>query len=82
MVGVVIERVMPGGAAERAGLEGIDFRRRVLGDVIVAVEKKPVTNLDDFSRTLQTFEIGSTVTLKVQRGDLDREVTVTIMDIS
>ncbi len=71
VVGVVIERVMPGGAAERAGLEGIDFRRRVLGDVIVAVEKKPVTNLDDFSRTLQTFEIGSTVTLKVQRGDLD-----------
>lgn len=82
VVGVVIERVMPGGAAERAGLEGIDFRRRVLGDVIVAVEKKTVTNLDDFSRTLQTFEIGSTVTLKVQRGDLEREVTVTIMDIS
>jgi len=82
MVGVVIDRVMPNSEADQVGLEGIDYRRRIVGDVIVGVEGKSVTNLNDFIRILQTFEIGDTVTLSVRRRDMVRKVVVTIMDIS
>jgi 2-alkenal reductase len=81
-VGVVIEQVIPDTEAELAGLEGIDYRRRTLGDVIVAVEGSPVENMDDFIRILQNLEIGQTITLTVRRGEALREVTVAIMDIS
>ena len=82
VVGVVIDRVVSGSEAERAGLEGIDYRRRLLGDVIIAVDGKSVANMDDFIRILRLFEIGRTVTIEVQRGEQVREVEVTIMDIS
>ncbi len=82
IVGVVIERVMPGSEAERAGLQGIDYRRQTLGDVIVAVEGKSVANINDFIRNLQNFKIGETITLDVQGGDVLRQIEVTIMDIS
>lgn len=82
VVGVVINQVMPDSEAERAGLEGIDYRQRILGDVIVGVEGKPVTTTDDFVRALQNFDIGGTVTLNVRQGDQVRDVAVIIMDIS
>jgi len=82
MFGVVIDRVIPNSEAEHAGLEGIDYRRRILGDVIVGVEGKSVANMDDFIRILKSFKIGETVTLNVQRSDMLRKVEVTIMDIS
>lgn len=82
VVGIVIERVAPGSEAERAGLEGIDYRRRVLGDVIIAVNGVSTAGMEDFVRTLQTLEIGQTVRLQLQRGDQVREVDVTLMDIS
>src|SRR5499426_4920268 len=40
--GVVIVRTVPGSAAERAGLRGIDQATRKLGDIIVGVNGKPV----------------------------------------
>ncbi len=82
MVGVVIDRVVPDSEAQRAGLEGIDYRRRALGDVIVAVEGEPVTKMADFIKIMQTFEIGKPVKFQVKRGDTVRDVMVTIMDIS
>ena len=82
IVGVVIDRVIPNSEAERAGLEGIDYRRRTLGDVIVAVEGKSVANMDDFIRILQNLKIGETITLGVQRSDMLHKIEVTIMDIS
>jgi 2-alkenal reductase len=82
IVGVVIERVIPDSEAERAGLKGIDYDRRTLGDVIVAVESTSVANIDDFIRILQNYKIGETITLDVQRSDILRKIEVTIMDIS
>jgi 2-alkenal reductase len=82
VVGVVIDRVVPDSEAQRAGLEGIDYRRRVLGDTIVAVEGKPITNMADFVQMMQAFDIGQPISLQVRRGDTLRDVTVTIMDIS
>jgi 2-alkenal reductase len=82
VVGVVIDRVITDSEAERAGLEGIDYRRRTLKDVIVAVEGNTVANMEEFVRILQTIQIGETITLEVRRGEEKREVPVTVMDIS
>jgi 2-alkenal reductase len=82
IAGVVIDRVMPGSSADRAGLKGIDYHNRLLGDVILSVEGQEVRNVDDFVRMMQRFDIGRTVHLTIQRGDQVLDVNVQIMDIS
>jgi 2-alkenal reductase len=82
VTGVIIERVVPNSEADRAGLQGIDYKNRMLGDIITAVEGKPVKNVSDFVRILQSFNIGDKVKLSVSRGDHLLEVIVTLMDIS
>jgi 2-alkenal reductase len=80
--GVVIDRVMPGSSADQAGLKGIDYRNRLLGDVILSVEGQEVRNVDAFVRMMQHFDIGRNVRLTIQRGDQVVDVNVQIMDIS
>jgi 2-alkenal reductase len=82
IVGVVIERVVPGSAADRAGLKGIDFRRRILGDVITKVDGQPVSNIVEFVRLLQGYEVGQAVDLEIVRNEARRKVSVQVMDVS
>jgi 2-alkenal reductase len=82
VVGVVIDRVVPGSSAQKAGLEGIDYHNRILGDIILSVDGEPVTDIGEFVRRLQHYQIGQTVRLKVSRDDQIRELDVTVMDIS
>ena len=82
VVGVVIDRVVPDSEADRAGLRGIDYRQRVLGDIIVAVAGQPVDDTEDFVRLLQQFDIGQSAQITVRLGNRERTVSVTIMDIS
>lgn len=82
LLGVVIDRVMPGSEAQRVGLQGIDYRNRLIGDIIVAVGNQEVRNIDDFMRVLEKSEIGEKILLDVRRGDQIRTVEVKIMDIS
>ncbi len=82
VVGVVIDRIMPNGSADQAGLIGIDYRRRVLGDIILAIDDQEVNNIVDLVRIMQKYEIGQTMTLKVKRGEEVRDVQVATMDIS
>lgn len=82
LLGVVIDRVMPGSEAQRVGLQGIDYRNRLIGDIIVAVGNQEVRNIDDFMRVLEKYEIGEKILLDVRRGDQIRTVEVKIMDIS
>jgi 2-alkenal reductase len=82
VVGVVIDRVVPGSSAEHAGLKGIDYRNRLLGDVIVGVEGNQITKMDDFIESLRNAEIGGAIKLQVRRGEEIRELGVTVMDIS
>jgi 2-alkenal reductase len=79
---VVIDRVMPGSSADQVGLEGIDYRNRLLGDVILTVDGQAVNNIAEFVRLMQRYDVGQSVILKVRRADQVREVTVKIMDIS
>jgi 2-alkenal reductase len=82
IVGVVIDKVMPGSEADKAGLKGIDYYNRILGDIIVSADGREVTNIAEFVQVLQDFDIGQTITLKVRRDDQSRQVDVKVMDIS
>jgi 2-alkenal reductase len=73
---------VPGSEAGRIGLQGIDYRNRILGDVIVAAGNQGVKNIDAFIRVLDNYAIGQSIVLDVRRGDEIRTVEVKIMDIS
>ena len=82
VLGVVIDRVMPESEAERVGLQGIDYRNRILGDIIVAAGSQEVKNIDDFIRILDNYEIGQMIMLDVRRNDQIRTLEVKIVDVS
>ena len=82
VLGVVIDRVVPGSEAERVGLQGIDYRNRILGDIIVRAGNQEIKNIDDFIRILENYAIGQSIILDVRRDDQVRTVEVKIMDIS
>jgi 2-alkenal reductase len=82
VLGIVIDRIVPGSEAERVGLQGIDYRNRILGDIIVTAGNQEVKNIDEFIRVLDNYEIGQSIILDIRRGDAIRTVEVKIMDIS
>jgi S1-C subfamily serine protease len=57
--GVAVERVEPNSAAARAGLR--------TGDVILAVNRRPVSSVDDFTRALRDADMP--FALQIARGD-------------
>ncbi len=82
--GLVIGRVQPGGPAARAGLRGAreTFSGRIeIGDVIVAVEGKPVEVVDDLMAILERHKVGDQVTVDILRGNRRQQVIVTLQAI-
>jgi 2-alkenal reductase len=79
--GVVIVNTVPGSAAERAGLRGMDAGTRKLGDVIVGVNGKPVRRLPDLTEELERVGVGKRVTLAIKRDGRDVSVEVEVTDI-
>ncbi|HEX9081735.1 MAG TPA: trypsin-like peptidase domain-containing protein, partial [Holophagaceae bacterium] len=69
--GVMVGRVYRGGAAAQAGLQGvgIDGRKVYAGDLIQAVNGKPVTDWDSLMDAVETLPMGSTAQLDIQRGE-------------
>jgi S1-C subfamily serine protease len=81
VAGVVILRVAPGSAAEHAGLTGATVTSDgtiAPGDVIVAVEGKPVDSVARLLARLDDFKVGDTVTVTVVRDGKSRDVRVTL----
>ncbi|MDM7463200.1 MAG: trypsin-like peptidase domain-containing protein [Tepidimonas taiwanensis] len=78
--GVFVLRVLPGSAAQKAGLEGARLGPQGIepGDVIVAVEGKPVRSVPELLARLDDHRVGDTVRVTVRRGDVTREVAVTL----
>ena len=79
--GVVIVRTAPGSSAERAGLHGMDSRTGKPGDIIAAINGKPVRGLADLIQELERVGVGKRVTLTVQRDGREVPVEVDVMDI-
>ncbi len=85
--GMLIERVLPGGAAERAGLRGgsqrayLGFTPIVLGgDLITKIDGQDITNKQDLSNVLNEHHAGDTVTVTVFRGQRQFNMKVTLSD--
>ena len=76
--GLIVVDVLPGGPAAHAGLTGVDRGRGTLGDVIVAIDGKPVRSVADLSAALEARGVGATVTLRVERNGATREVNVRV----
>jgi S1-C subfamily serine protease len=72
--GVLIQKVVPGGAAERAGLKGGNQQAYVGntpilmgGDLIVAIDGEQVTDQQDISAIMDKHQAGDTVSVTVLR---------------
>jgi putative serine protease PepD len=66
--GAQVSNVDGGAPAAHAGIQQ--------GDVITAIDGKPVTNTDQFIATIDRYSPGTTVTLTVKRGGATRQVQV------
>ena len=73
---------MPGSPAESAGIKGIDRAARRFGDVITAVDGKPVSTLADLVDAINAVGINGSVELTVMRDRASRRVNVSVVDIS
>lgn len=85
--GVLIQRVLPGGAADRAGLKG-GTQRAALGntpvmlggDFIIAIDGQEITNAQDISSVMNSHKAGDAVVVTVFRGRRRLDVKVTLSD--
>jgi S1-C subfamily serine protease len=73
--GVLVQKVVPGGAAERAGIHGGNQQAYVGnspimlgGDLIVAVDGQEVNDPQDISAMMDKHQAGDTVSLTLYRG--------------
>ena len=73
--GVLIQKVIPGEAAERAGLRGGTQQAYVGntpimlgGDLIVAIDGQQITDPQDISSVMDKHQAGDTVSVTILRG--------------
>ena len=69
--GCLVADVAPGGPAARAGLQPTRTDMRggvVLGDLIMAVDRTPVRQVEDLLSAIEVRQPGETVALRVLRG--------------
>ncbi|MEO6982644.1 MAG: trypsin-like peptidase domain-containing protein, partial [Edaphobacter sp.] len=85
--GILVERVLPGGAAEKAGLHGGTQRAyqgnipvMLGGDLIVGFDGQDITNPQDLSAAMNSHRAGDVVTLTVFRGRKKMDIKVTLSD--
>jgi S1-C subfamily serine protease len=83
--GLLIIRVVPGGAAERAGLKGGTERAylgntpiMVGGDLIVAIDGQDVQDQQELSRIMNNHRAGDSVKITIYRGKRRMDVEVTL----
>jgi S1-C subfamily serine protease len=86
--GLLIQRVVPDGPADKAGLRGGNksaylgnLRILLGGDLIVGFNGQKVSTLRDLSGMLNNHKAGETVTLTVYRGRQKMDVKVTLTEV-
>jgi S1-C subfamily serine protease len=72
--GAVIRSVQPDGPAARAGLRQ--------GDVIIAIEGRPMANPAAVVSAIEKRGVGETLTVTIRRGDASKKVSLTPVDIN
>ncbi len=83
--GLLIERVVPGGAADHAGLRGGteqaylgNYPIITGGDLIVAIDGQDVQDQQNLSQVMNSHRAGDTVHITFYRGKKKMDVTVTL----
>lgn len=79
--GVLVLKVQPGSAADRAHIKGTQVTAEggiIVGDVIQAVDDNPVTGIDELIDALDTHTIGDRVELKVYRNGVTQTLPVVL----
>jgi S1-C subfamily serine protease len=83
--GLLVVRVSPGGAAERAGIKGGNERAylgnipiMLGGDLIVAIDDDDIKDQQDLAQVMNAHRAGDTVKVTVYRGKKKLDVTVTL----
>ncbi len=83
--GVLIINVSPGGPAERAGLRGGtkeaylgNIPIKLGGDLIVAIDGKPVEDQRDLAQVMNNHRAGDKVTVTIYRGRRKMDVPITL----
>jgi S1-C subfamily serine protease len=83
--GLLIVQVVPGGAAERAGLRGGTERAylgnipiMVGGDLIVAIDGQEIQDQQDLGQVMNNHRAGDTVRLTIYRSKKKMDVSVTL----
>lgn len=83
--GVIIGKVGRGSAAERIGLHGARETaggRIELGDIIVAVDGKPVETIDDLMDLMEQHKVGDQVTIEFARGNRRMQAVATLQAVN
>lgn len=83
--GVLIQRVVPGGAADRAGLRGGNQKAYlgnvavyIGGDFIVGIDGQEVTSAQDISQIMNGHSAGDTIRITIYRGQQRMDIPVTL----
>src|SRR5499427_3590781 len=83
--GLLIVKVLPGGAADRAGLRGGNERAylgnipiMLGGDLIVAIDGENIQDQQDLAQVMNAHRAGDSVKVTVYRGKQKMELTVTL----
>jgi S1-C subfamily serine protease len=72
--GLLVLSLVPGGAAEKAGLRPVTDQ--TIGDIIVGADGQQLNDMDDLYRLLDKKQIGDTVQLQVYRNGATTTVPV------
>jgi len=82
--GVLVQKVIPGGAAERAGLRGGNQQAYVGntpimlgGDLIVAVDGQEVTDPQEINALMDKHQAGDTISVTIYRGQ--KQITLKLI---
>jgi S1-C subfamily serine protease len=85
--GILIDHVVPGGAADRAGLKGGTQRAyqgntpvMLGGDLIVGMDGQEITSAQDLSAVMTSHRAGDEVTVTIFRGRRKMDVQVKLGD--
>jgi S1-C subfamily serine protease len=83
--GLLVQRVLPGGAAERAGLKGGTERAylgnepiMVGGDLIVAIDGQDIQDQQQLAQIMNNHRAGDTVRVTIYRGKRRIDVNLTL----
>jgi len=85
--GLMVARLQPGGAAERAGIRGAsdmiivgNYRVPAGGDIIVGIEGREVRSRAELNSAVDKFKPGDRITVAIVRGGRRMDLTLTLTE--